>query len=495
MRADPTSKTASKHGLARVRGRVLKRKRADVKEDETLTLDTQSLRLILAGVFADVSEAVIVTDVDRRVVMTNTAANNLFRYSAAEFAGLFTAELYERQQDFEELGATRYNAQADDVHRTYLMRYRRRDGSVFEGETTGGVIRDSEQGSPMFLGIVRDVSSRIATDKVLHALHQITSDPTRGFEQRQREIIELGAQHFGLPYGVVAQIVDQRYEIMEALSPDGSIAAGEVYDVSDTYCWHVLAQRGPFGVHHAAESQLCAHPCYEKFKLEAYLGAPIAVDGRVYGVLSFSSSLPTTAFGQRDYDLMGMFAQWLGHEIAREQDLTALRVAHERLHRLATHDELTGLGNRRLLVEQFDHELDRGHRYAHSLSVALIDFDHFKQLNDRYGHAAGDAALKLFARLARQTLRTSDTIGRWGGEEFLALLPETPLSAAAGTLERLIAAMRDTPLEIDGETIPLTVSAGVTSTRGDEAPEQVLKRADEALYRAKDDGRDRVHCR
>ncbi|WP_353180479.1 diguanylate cyclase [Salinisphaera sp. T5B8] len=473
----------------------MKRIRAAALDDETLAIDTQSLRAILACVFADVSEAVIVTDRDRRVVMTNEAANTLFRYPPDEFRGLHTLALYERAEDFEQLGTTHYHGDADGERHTYFMRYRRKDGSVFEGETTGGAIRGSDQNRPMFVGIIRDVSSHIATDKVLHSLHQITSDPTRGFAQRQREIVELGAQHFGVPYGVVAQIDNQHYEIKEAHSPDGSIVPGTVNDVSDTFCWHVIAKHGPFGIHHAAESQLCTHPCYNTFQLESYLGAPITVDGELYGSLSFSSPLPTPPFNQRDYDLMGMFAQWLGHEIARQRDLDALREAHERVHRLATHDELTGLGNRRLLTEQFEQELERVHRYARSLSVALIDFDHFKQLNDRYGHAAGDAALQLFARLARQTLRASDTIGRWGGEEFLALLPETPLSAAAGTLERLVESVRNTPLEVAGEQIPLTISAGVTSTRGNESVEQVLKRADEALYRAKNDGRDRVHCR
>ncbi|WP_293626667.1 sensor domain-containing diguanylate cyclase [Salinisphaera sp.] len=462
--------------------------------DEALALDSQSLRVLLARVFAEVSEAVIVSDVDRQVVMTNEAANRLFRYTADEFAGLSTAELYERREDFEQLGATRYNAQADDARHTYLMRYRRRDGSVFEGETTAGAIRHGDRGTPLFLGIIRDVSSHIATNKVLHSLNQITSDPTRGFEQRRREIVELGVQHFAMAYGVVAKIDGQRYEVKEAESPDGSIAVGAIYELPDTYCYHVLSKRGPFGVHHAGESKLNAHPCYAKFRLESYLGAPITVDGRVYGVLSFSSSLPSSPFTQQDYDLIAMFAQWLGHEIAREQDLAALRHAHERLQTLATQDELTGLANRRLLSEQLDHELNRGQRYTRNLSVALIDFDHFKQLNDRYGHAAGDAALKLFADIARQTLRNSDTIGRWGGEEFLALLPETTLPAAANTLERLVARVRDTPLEIEGEQITLTVSAGVTCAQNDETPAQVLKRADDALYSAKDDGRDRVNC-
>ena len=461
--------------------------------DEALALDSQSLRVLLARVFAEVSEAVIISDVDRRVVMTNEAANRLFRYTAAEFAGLSTAALYERREDFEQLGATRYNAQADDARHTYLMRYRRRDGSVFEGETTGGAIRHGDRGKPLFLGIIRDVSSHIATNKVLHSLNQITSDPTRGFEQRRREIVELGVQHFAMAYGVVAKIDGQRYEVKEAESPDGSIAVGAIYELPDTYCYHVLSKRGPFGVHHAGESKLNAHPCYAKFRLESYLGAPITVDGRVYGVLSFSSSLPSSPFNQQDYDLIAMFAQWLGHEIAREQDLAALRHAHERLQTLATQDDLTGLANRRLLSEQLDHELNRGQRYTRNLSVALIDFDHFKQLNDRYGHAAGDAALKLFADIARQTLRNSDTIGRWGGEEFLALLPETTLPAAANTLERLVARVRDTPLEIEGEQITLTVSAGVTCAQSDETPAQLLKRADDALYCAKDDGRDRVN--
>ena len=175
-----------------------------------------------------------------------------------------------------------------------------------------------------------------------------------------------------------------------------------------------------------------------------------------------------------------------------ERSMTALTEAHEQLSRVATIDELTGLGNRRLLVTQLDHEIERGRRYDAPLSVALLDLDHFKQLNDAHGHAVGDAALRHFAQLAEDSLRGSDLIGRWGGEEFLLLLPDTCAADAVTTLNRLLTKIRDTPMPHEDDAIRLSASAGVAESDCQESAEAIIHRADSALYRAKAAGRDRV---
>jgi len=122
----------------------------------------------------------------------------------------------------------------------------------------------------------------------------------------------------------------------------------------------------------------------------------------------------------------------------------------------------------------------------------VVDFDNFKRLNDRHGHAVGDRALKLFAELAKSTLRGADAIGRWGGEEFILLLPDTAGASAMITVERLLGRVRAAGLEANGENVPFTASAGVTTTLCDELPEIVIERADRALYQAKEQGRDRA---
>jgi diguanylate cyclase (GGDEF)-like protein/PAS domain S-box-containing protein len=168
----------------------------------------------------------------------------------------------------------------------------------------------------------------------------------------------------------------------------------------------------------------------------------------------------------------------------------------EDLEKKATTDELTGVINRRYFIELATAEVKRALRFAHPLSFALIDIDHFKQINDTWGHAAGDRALMHFARVVRENIREIDILCRFGGDEFVLLLPETDSAAACPILERLRAILADTPLEFDGVMIPVSVSVGVAicnvAENSDDSLDAILGRADKALYQAKENGRDRV---
>ena len=458
----------------------------------TLPFGDDALQLLLAHTFADIPEAVVVADANRHIILVNNALVSLFRYSREELIGLSTAELYEDTADFREQGRKRFNRNAQGPHEAYLMRYRRKDGSVFDGETIGGRIPASDASGVLYLGIIRDLSGRVASEKALHGLHEITSNPELSFVQRRTAILELGCKHFGMPIGIVSRIDGDRYEIIDAVDRTESLEAGQVFDLPETYCCNMLVEDGPFAVDRTGESALCNHPCYQRFALESYIGAPLKIDGETIGTLNFSSTSPTGEFTQNDLDLIGMFSQWLNHELLRERDLAELQRAHDQLKQLATLDELTGLGNRRLIDQQFEREIERGRRYARALSVVVVDFDNFKRLNDRHGHAVGDRALKLFAELAKSTLRGADAIGRWGGEEFILLLPDTAGASAMITVERLLGRVRAAALEVNGENVPFTASAGVTTTLCDEPPEIVIDRADKALYEAKAQGRDRA---
>ena len=175
-----------------------------------------------------------------------------------------------------------------------------------------------------------------------------------------------------------------------------------------------------------------------------------------------------------------------------------LQAAEERIREMALTDELTGLANRRHINERFRKEWARAARYQRPISVVLLDVDHFKAVNDSCGHDAGDAVLRGVSRTAAAALRASDLLGRWGGEEFLALLPETEAAGARGVAERVlaeVAALREYHAD---RVLAVTVSAGVATWTppgggpdGSDA-EALLKRADEALYRAKAAGRNRV---
>jgi diguanylate cyclase (GGDEF)-like protein len=166
----------------------------------------------------------------------------------------------------------------------------------------------------------------------------------------------------------------------------------------------------------------------------------------------------------------------------------------EELRRAASTDPLTGASNRRHFLEAGERELQRSRRYGHPLSVLMLDIDHFKRVNDRHGHAAGDEVLKAFVVSVQKMLREMDVLGRLGGEEFAIILPETALAEAILVAERLREAINRTAVPLsDGGTLKVTSSIGVSQCVGaSEGLEECLTRADEALYRAKENGRDQV---
>jgi diguanylate cyclase (GGDEF)-like protein len=168
-----------------------------------------------------------------------------------------------------------------------------------------------------------------------------------------------------------------------------------------------------------------------------------------------------------------------------------LRHRNEQLDRISRTDALTGVNNRRHLEELLRTFADSVRRADHDLAVLLLDLDHFKQVNDTAGHAAGDAVLREFARRLRAALRAEDIPGRWGGEEFLVLLPRTDMPTALAVAEDVRRAVAERPVDFEDSHIRVTVSIGCAVGLSDD-PEAILSRADMALYRAKASGRNRV---
>lgn len=175
-------------------------------------------------------------------------------------------------------------------------------------------------------------------------------------------------------------------------------------------------------------------------------------------------------------------------------DITQRKRLESDLERQAHTDDLTGLANRRHFLELAEHELAHVRRYGGDLSVAMLDLDHFKNINDTYGHQAGDIVLKQLATLCQQMLRNVDVIGRIGGEEFAILFPETSRDEAYDIVERLRQAIA--AKEISQEHAPhfhFTASIGIASfIKTDSNIDSLLSRADKALYEAKSMGRNRI---
>ena len=177
----------------------------------------------------------------------------------------------------------------------------------------------------------------------------------------------------------------------------------------------------------------------------------------------------------------------------------SLRQANEENRRLSITDALTGVFNRRYLMEQLVKEMERSQRYCHPLSLLLCDVDHFKRINDNYGHQVGDETLIKFAQILHGSLRETDWIARYGGEEFVMVLPETNLTAAAQVAERCRAALAKESLVISGHALPVTASFGVSGWQesvptGAETG-ALIAAADAGIYASKEGGRNRVSVR
>lgn len=165
-----------------------------------------------------------------------------------------------------------------------------------------------------------------------------------------------------------------------------------------------------------------------------------------------------------------------------------LRRYYAQMHQMAHTDALTNLTNRRAMQLRLESELDRARRYNRPFALLLADLDHFKQVNDTYGHSVGDQVLREVAGRLALHLRESDSLARWGGEEFLILAPETDLHQAQLLAQRLLEAIREAPIS----GVPVTLSLGVACCRQGDSIAALLSRADEALYRAKASGRNQV---
>lgn len=197
-------------------------------------------------------------------------------------------------------------------------------------------------------------------------------------------------------------------------------------------------------------------------------------------------------FYGRDGKVMGL--------VGVSKDITQLKRmehqladANEQLNKLAREDALTGLLNRRMILELADNEWARWQRYGKTFSVLVIDVDDFKSINDTYGHQAGDQALKYLAARLSEAIRAVDIVGRYGGEEFVILLPETNAEGAVFAAEKALQNVRKSPLHLNGTALGITISIGIASVRlEDKNIDMLLHRADSALYEAKRAGKNRL---
>jgi diguanylate cyclase (GGDEF)-like protein len=300
--------------------------------------------------------------------------------------------------------------------------------------------------------------------------------------EAQRVIHQYAQELFSDGAGLIGVMKASR-NLVEPVSSWGDSSASEVVFPPDQ-CWAL--RRGRLqGGSGAAGATRCAHlrPDFAGH----YLCVPMMAQGEALGVLHISMLAGEGGINQELRRLAASFAERVGLALANLK-------LREMLHSQSIRDPLTGLFNRRYMEESLDRELRRAARSGKSVGAIMVDLDHFKSFNDTFGHEAGDMLLRQFGHVARSRTRKEDIACRYGGEEFIIILPDAPLNVTLSRAEEIREAVRKLELKADGRPIGMvTASLGVASFPEHALDSETLVRlADAALYKAKHGGRDRV---
>lgn len=347
-----------------------------------------------------------------------------------------------------------------------------------------------------FYAIIQDISEYGAMIQLLRDVHTGVNRTDVGPREIIGRLLEDALTYLAMDIGLVSRIEGERYTVWWAASRDAEIAPGTTFALGDTYCRRMLDEADVFHTIRAGEDpRISGHPCYRQFGLESYIGIPLRLEGQVWGTLNFSSPRPRPrAFSEIEEELLRLIAGAVERVIAHEVEIERMRDERDRMADRAMTDPLTGLPNRAGLDRHFQRLLGARAEGAPPFSLAVLDVDHFKTINDTHGHDVGDRVLVWLGERLAQCLRDDDLVARTGGEEFVIVMPEARAQQAREVIERVRAHVRQGRVPVaDGQAIAVTVSAGLGEHRPGEAFGELFRRADTALYAAKRAGRDRTH--
>lgn len=396
---------------------------------------------------------------DGRLLHVNDALCHFFGYTPDEIRNLSIPALTHPDDRAADLQRFDQLLRGDICDYALRSRYLRSDGRVVWGLLTVALVPRVQEQPPF---VIRQIQDAGVTEA--HSSHEALA----ASKQRFRSLAESSI------HGVLVQRVEERFKPLyvnrAAAQMFGFDSAGQMMALPSLEA--LISE----------EAQALLQADWERLLAGAVDGTRIVAVHR----RSDGSEFWAEARGAR--------VEWDGRPALQVAliDVTEQRRLHHELERLATTDSLTGLLNRRQFLRLAQHELRRLKRHPRPLSLVMLDIDHFKHINDTYGHGCGDEMLKVLAQAMRQALREVDIFGRLGGEEFAVLLIDADAERAQEVAERLRQNVAAAAIDCDGTTIRSTISLGVTCVDGaDDALKAVLARADRALYAAKAAGRNR----
>lgn len=295
----------------------------------------------------------------------------------------------------------------------------------------------------------------------------------------------LGVEMFGFEAGYVTLFQGDRVSIRNSVGEDSPVPKGAVYAASASFSRHLNGDLEVLLIPDVDDSEYRLDPARKTADWRSYAALRLKAGDRVFGALTFASRKPHVALSSNDRDLLQLAGLFVAAALERAEH-------SEHIEQLAFTDPLTGLPNRVLFADRIAHTLATARRYDRGFAVMYLDLDHFKTINDTYGHQVGDEVLVAVAQRLRETLRESDTVARFGGDEFVILEPVVDGPGDSADLARKLHTAMQAPVTIGGVNHEVQISIGIALFPSDaKTIEELMEAADQALYRAKREGRNR----
>lgn len=304
-----------------------------------------------------------------------------------------------------------------------------------------------------------------------------------------QKTVDIMADIVGVPSAMITRVRDEReLEVFVVSRTPGAVhQRGQVVERGNgRFCDEAIRVRGMLVVSDVTEDDRFAGGAEAQEGMISYLGMPLLwPDGQPFGAICVMDSR-ANRYSARYERLLGQFQEIVNLHLALMFQQHELKERNRR-------DSLTGACTRREFFETGSAELKRARRYGHPMCVLLLDFDNFKAINDAFGHAGGDAVLKILSRRIMDSLRTSDRYYRFGGEEFVIILPHSEIEDALLVAERIRVLVETRPVEYLSKPIEVTLSIGISRLEGaGESLDDLVAKADRGLYTAKENGRNRI---
>lgn len=306
--------------------------------------------------------------------------------------------------------------------------------------------------------------------------------------ERIQAILKESCRVLGMDIALVGEVDGSLYRVRHAHDPSNRLCQGVEMELSNTPCQYVYELReSRFIDDLPTNAKTVSMPVVCLLNMQVYAGTPVWVGERIWGVLAFAGMHPLDETRtEENLAFLELVAAWLGQLLLERQQRLILE-------RQALTDQLTRLPNRRAAEQRLRNELAQARRREHGFSLALCDLDHFKLINDRYGHEVGDEVLAGVAGFFQSLLREEDWVARWGGEEFLFFLRTDDLADGVKAVDRLREQLSNHCFQTSAGVLSVTLSGGVAAPlTGEDDLNCLLAEADNCLYEAKRSGRDRV---